>query len=74
MAESKVAQLTRYRTGGYGAMVEDDNGPWVRADDVLALLAAAKRSLDWLASYAGEGALPVYHQMRAAVDKAEGRS
>jgi hypothetical protein len=37
------------------------------------LLAAAKRSLDWLASYQGNAALPAYEQMRAAIAKAEGR-
>jgi hypothetical protein len=28
-----VSAPQRYRTGGYGAMVEDDNGPWVRWSD-----------------------------------------
>lgn len=33
--------VTRYRTGGFGSMVEDDEGPWVKWDDVVALLGGA---------------------------------
>lgn len=35
-----------------------------------ALLDALKRSLDWLASYPGEGAMGAYDQARAAIAKA----
>lgn len=37
------------------------------------LLEACKRSLDWLASYQGDGALAAYDQIRVAIAKAEGR-
>lgn len=37
------------------------------------LLAALKRSLDWLASYPADAALSVYDEARAAIAKAEGR-
>jgi hypothetical protein len=36
------------------------------------LLAALKRSLDWLASYQGAGADRVWEQAKAAIAKAEG--
>ncbi len=32
------APLTRYRGGGYGAMVESETGSYVRVDDVRELL------------------------------------
>ena len=38
------------------------------------LLAAARKSLDWLASYPGFGSKAAYDEMRAAVAKAEGKS
>jgi hypothetical protein len=37
------------------------------------LLAVLKRSLSWLSSYPGDGALDVYDEARAAIAKAEGR-
>ena len=37
------------------------------------LLAALQRSLNWLSSYPGEGALMAWEQARAAIAKAEGR-
>lgn len=37
------------------------------------LLAAAKRALDWLASYPGNGAQGAYDALRASIAKAEGR-
>lgn len=33
-----VPTLARYRTGGYGAMVETATGPYVRVDDMRELL------------------------------------
>ena len=36
-----------------------------------AMLVALKRSLNWLSSYPGEGALGCYDQARAAIDLAE---
>ena len=37
------------------------------------LLAALQRSLNWLSSYSGDGALGAYEQARAAIAKASGR-
>jgi hypothetical protein len=32
--------MPSFKTGGYGAMIEDESGKWVRASDVEALLCA----------------------------------
>lgn len=37
--------LPRYRAGGFGAMVEDDHGPWIRYDDLTAWLEQLRAAL-----------------------------
>lgn len=37
--------LPRYRVAGFGAMVEDDHGPWIKFDDLTAWLANLRAKL-----------------------------
>jgi len=42
MAEHDSKPIRRFRAGGYGAMVEDDNGIYVRFDEMQEYQTAAK--------------------------------
>ena len=46
MADNKDTPIERYRSGGYGGMVPDERGPWLRESDVLELAAELKNSVD----------------------------
>lgn len=53
--------MKRYRTGGYGSLVESDDGPWVRYDDAVAALSDLRRQLE----------PPPVGWLRSQLDKAE---
>lgn len=44
--ETPEKPLDRYRSGGFGGMVPDERGPWLRESDVLDLAAELKNTVD----------------------------
>jgi len=43
--DDRPARLRRFRSGGYGQMVEDERGAFIRHDDLIAWLTAFAATL-----------------------------
>lgn len=63
--------MTRYKTGGYGAMVEDENGPYVRFDALPTTTKWADDDLWLRANGLGTGEPPRFtpHQVNDTIDR-----